>query len=141
MKNLLNSLVFNTDSYKLSHYVQYPPNTTNVFSYIESRGSKISNSIMFFGLQYFIKKYLSTPVTHKEIDIAVKFAEAHGTPFNEEGWRHIVNECGGMLPLRIKAIPEGMVIPLRNVMVTIEATDPKCYWLPSYMETALHRAV
>jgi nicotinamide phosphoribosyltransferase len=45
------------------------------------------------------------------------------------------------LPVVIKAVPEGTVVPVKNVLVTIVNTDPACWWLPSFLETALVRAV
>lgn len=53
-----------TDSYKLSHFKQYPPGTQYVYSYFESRGGKF-DEVTFFGLQYFIKRYLSGPVRER----------------------------------------------------------------------------
>ena len=41
------------------------------------------------------------------------------------------------LPISIKAVPEGMVVPTRNVLFTMENTDPKCFWLTNYLETLL----
>ena len=44
-----------TDSYKASHYLQYPPGTESVYSYFESRtGGRFSETV-FFGLQYFLE--------------------------------------------------------------------------------------
>jgi len=80
-------------------------------------------------------------VTMEMVDQAEKFIIAHGLPFNREGWEYIVNECNGMLPLQIRAVPEGMQVPEDNVMVTVENTDPNCAWVTSYIETALLRAV
>lgn len=130
------SIVLRTDSYKFSHYQQYPKNTTKVFSYIESRGGKYEKSV-FFGLQYLIQEYLTKPVTMEEVEYAKQRTEAHGVPFNYEGWKYIVNEHGGKLPLKIRAVREGTIMPVKNVMVTMENTDPKCYWLTSYVETLL----
>lgn len=129
-----------TDSYKASHYLQYPPGTTNIYSYFESRGGRYS-LVTFFGLQYYLKKYLSGQVvTQEKIDEAdADFAAHFGKEgvFNKKGWEHILNEHGGRLPLRICAVPEGSVIPTHNVMMTIENTDDKCYWLTNYLETLL----
>jgi nicotinamide phosphoribosyltransferase len=141
MRNILRNLILSTDSYKFSHYKQYPEGTTNVYSYIESRGSKISPVIMMFGLQYYLKEYLSTPVTMTDVEQAKVITDKHGVPFNYDGWKYIVEKHGGYLPLRIKAMPEGMVVETKNIMASVEATDPKCYWLVSYMETDLLRAV
>lgn len=137
----LDNIILNTDSYKLSQFKQYPENTEVVFSYIESRGSKVSDNIMMFGLQMFIKKYLEKPITMEDIEFASKFSEAHGEPFNLEGWLYVLNNHGGFLPVKIRAIREGIVIPTHNVMVTVENTDPNCAWLTSYIESAVLRAV
>ena len=45
------------------------------------------------------------------------------------------------MPVEIKAAPEGLAIGTRNVLLTIVNTDPRCFWLPSYLETALLRAI
>lgn len=134
------SIILNTDSYKVSMWKQYPPHTTQVYSYVESRGGKYKETV-FFGLQAFIKEYLTNPITMEDIDEAEEIWTAHGEPFNREGWEYIVRNLGGKLPVQIKAAPEGSVIPTRNVMVTIENTDPKCFWLTTYLETALLRAI
>lgn len=134
------NLLLNTDSYKASHYLQYPPKTEVVFSYIESRGGDYDSTV-FFGLQAFLKEYLTKPITQEMIDEAESFWKAHGEPFNKEGWQYILKEHNGYLPLRIKAVAEGTVVPTHNALVTIENTDPKCYWLTSYVETSLLRAV
>jgi nicotinamide phosphoribosyltransferase len=134
------NLLLDTDSYKASHAFQYPPNTTRVFSYIESRGGEFDRTV-FFGLQMYLKQYLSTPITQDMVDEAAEFWAAHGEPFNREGWEYIVNAHGGRLPVVIKAVREGAVIPTRNVLLTIENTDPRCFWLTSFLETALLRAV
>lgn len=138
--NFKQNLILNTDSYKPSHYLQYPPGTEKVFSYIESRGGKFDKTL-FFGLQMFLKDYLSQPITMEMINEAEAFLKVHGEPFNREGWEYILSEYGGKLPLRIRAVKEGTVVPTGNVLVTVENTDPKLYWLTSYIETALLRAV
>lgn len=134
------NIILNTDSYKASMFVQYPPKTETVYSYIESRGGRYNETVLF-GVQAFVKEYLSDPVTMEDIDEAEAIWTAHGEPFNRAGWEYIVKELGGRLPVRIKSAPEGSVIPTRNAMVTIENTDPNCFWLTTYIETALLRAV
>jgi nicotinamide phosphoribosyltransferase len=141
MKNVLQLLtaITRTDSYKLSQFKQYPPDTAYISSYIESRGGEQES--VFFGLQAFIKDYMMTPITMADIDIAEKIVKAHGLPFNREGWEIIVNEYNGMLPLEIEAVPEGTVMPTHNIQVQVVNTDPRLFWLTSYIETAMLRGV
>lgn len=136
----MKSLILLTDSYKFTHWLQYPSGTTNVYSYLESRGGLFPQTV-FFGLQYILKEYLTGPVVdHNQINAAKAFVDKHllgSNLFNEEGWRYIVEKHQGRLPLVIKAVPEGSVIPTRNVLMTVENTDPKCFWLTNYVETLL----
>ena len=137
---LSKNLILNTDSYKVSMFKQYPAGTTGVYSYIESRGGKYDETV-FFGLQSFIKEYLLEPITQADIDIADEILTAHGEPFNREGWEYILRAHRGFLPLVIRAVPEGTMVPVKNVLATIENTDPKAFWLTTWLETALLRAV
>jgi nicotinamide phosphoribosyltransferase len=133
------NLILDVDSYKTSHFNQYPPNTVGMHSYIESRDPRAS--VVFFGLQYYVKKYLTTPITQEDINEAEMFLLAHGEPFNREGWEYILAVYDGFLPITIHAVPEGTVVPGSNVLVTVECRDPKLFWLTSYVETALLRVV
>lgn len=137
---LSKNLILNTDSYKVSMFKQYPAGTTGVYSYIESRGGKYDETV-FFGLQAFIKEYLLEPITQADIDIADEVLTAHGEPFNREGWEYILRAHGGYLPVVIRAVPEGTVVPVKNVLATIENTDPNAFWLTTWLETALLRAI
>ena len=137
---LAKNLILNTDSYKVSMFKQYPAGTTGVYSYIESRGGRYDRTV-FFGLQAFIKEYLLAPITQVDIDIADEILTAHGEPFNRAGWQYILDNHAGYLPVVIRAVPEGTVVPVKNVLATIENTDPECFWLTTWLETALLRAV
>ena len=137
---LAKNLLLNTDSYKVSMFKQYPAGTTGVYSYIESRGGRYDSTVMF-GLQAFIKEYLLEPITQADIDVADEILTAHGEPFNRAGWQYILDKHNGYLPLVIRAVPEGTVVPVKNVLATVENTDPECFWLTTYLETALLRAV
>ena len=137
---MANSIILNVDSYKASHFKMYAPGTQYVNSYIEARGGRWDYSL-FFGLQIFLKEYLSKPITQSDIDEAEEIFGLHGEPFNKAGWQYILEKYKGYLPLSIQAVPEGLVIPTGNVLVQVVNTDPECFWLPSYVETALLRAV
>lgn len=134
------NLILSTDSYKVSHWLQYPAGTDSMYAYIESRGGQFKQTT-FFGLQMFIKRYLLQPVTRAMVDEAKAFYALHGEPFNEAGWLRIVEIFNGKLPVRIRAVKEGSVVPTSQVLVTIESTDPQSAWLVSFLETMLLRAV
>lgn len=137
---MLHNIILNSDSYKMSHYKQYPEGTEYVSSYIESRGGKWDKTL-FFGLQMFLKEYLSKPITLEMIEEAEVIVTAHGEPFNKEGWMHILRKHRGYLPVEIEAVPEGTIIANKNVLVQVINTDPKVPWLTSFIETALLRAI
>ncbi len=99
------NLILTTDSYKLSHYLQYPKHTTGYFGYVESRGGEF-NSTLFFGLQIWLQEHLMKKITLQEVHDAKVFAKKHGLPFNEEGWTTVVREYNGRLPIEIKAVSE-----------------------------------
>lgn len=76
----------------MTHHYQYPPNTSTVCSYFESRGGKFPTTV-FFGLQYILKRFLSGPVVTKEkIQEAKELYKVHFNAdyFNEEGWTYIL---------------------------------------------------
>lgn len=130
--------LFDTDSYKVSHFKQYPPGTTSMFSYIESRGGEYDKTV-FFGLQYYLKEYLSHQVTVEDVEKAKKLFDLHGEPFNYDGWMYIARELNGYIPVRIRAPQEGSIIPTHNILMSIESTDPKVFWIVSWLETMLLR--
>ncbi len=138
--NLYDSILFNTDSYKFSHWLQLPQKTQKLFSYIEARGGEF-DECLFFGLQSFIKNYLMRPITLEEIDFVEPIIKAHGEPFNREGFERIVIQHGGYFPVKIRAVPEGTVLPIRNAMVTIENLDGQMPWVTNFLETAILRSV
>lgn len=139
MNVLKTNLILAADSYKLSHAFAYPENIVGMFSYIEARSR--NDMIIPFGLQMFLKKVLSNPITMADIDEAEAFAKAHGEPFTRQAWEYIVTTYGGYLPLTIYAVPEGTPVPSGNALVTIQCIDPEVFWLSSYVETMVQRAV
>jgi nicotinamide phosphoribosyltransferase len=141
-----NNIIMLTDSYKVTHHLQYPPDTTKIYSYFECRGGAFPE-VCFFGLQYFLKKYMvGNVVTKEKIDQAEAYLKIHLSHptwgydeklFNRKSWEYILEKYGGKLPVSIKAVPEGTVLPYKNVLFTMENTDDKCYWLTNYLETLL----
>ena len=134
----MNKLILRTDSYKTSHFLQFPPGTEGTNYYFESRGGAFPETV-FFGLQYILREYLSKPITREDVDYAEKRLVKHGVPFNRAGWDRIVDVHGGFIPMRIRAVPEGSVVPVHNALMTVESTDPQLPWIPGYFETLLER--
>ncbi len=132
--------ITDTDSYKASHWLQYPPDVSSMYSYFESRGGR-HESTVFFGLQYYLQQYLSQPITKEHIAEAEVFFAAHGEPFNRAGWDRLVEKYAGHFPVRIRAVPEGTVVPVSNVLFDIALTtpDPEVFWVVSWLETLLVR--
>lgn len=128
------------DAYKYSHYKLYYPGTSKIYSYLESRGGQFEQTV-FFGLQYFLKHYLEGQVITKEkIDAAAEFLPqvfGRNDVFDRGRFDYILEKHGGKLPIRIKAVPEGTVVPVNNVLMTIENTDPECFWISNFLETLL----
>lgn len=136
-------IITDTDSYKFGHWPQYPEGTEVVSSYFESRVGALYNKTVFFGLQYYLMKYMQGSVVWKgNIEEASELSAVHfGNPaiFNRAMWEHIAYRCNGMLPVRIKAVPEGTPVTVSNVLMTIENTDPDCAALTNHLETKLSR--
>ena len=111
------NILLQTDSYKYSHYDQYKTGATKNFAYIESRGGKYDKTL-FVGLQILLKNVLAKPFTQEDIDEAAAIVDAHIGPgiFNREGFEYILKEHNGLFPVKIRAVPEGTVVPFRNVL-------------------------
>ncbi len=134
------NFVLLADAYKYSHHKLYYPGTTKIYSYLESRGGQFDETV-FFGLQYFLKYYLEGQVITKEkIDEAEGFlTQVFGRTdvFDRSKFDYMLEKHNGRLPIRIKAVPEGTAVPVNNVLMTIENTDPECFWLSNFLETLL----
>jgi nicotinamide phosphoribosyltransferase len=134
------NLILLADAYKYSHHRLYYPGTNKIYSYLESRGGQFDQTV-FFGLQYYLKHYLEGVVITKEkIEEASELLPqvfGRNDVFDRSKFEYIMKKHGGKLPVRIKAVPEGSVIPVHNVLMTIENTDPECFWLTNFLETIL----
>lgn len=138
LDRFMKSVLFMTDSYKVGMWRQYPPGTAYVESAIEARGEYDS---MFIGLQGTALAYLTEPVTLEDVEFAREFYTAHGDDFNYDGWRYVVNHCGGILPLKISAVKEGTIVPSKNVLTKIINTDPIVPWATTWVEGTILRGV
>jgi nicotinamide phosphoribosyltransferase len=140
-----------TDGYKVDHRRQYPNETTLVYSNWTPRKSRIEgvNEVVFFGLQYFIKKYILDEFKTQFFDqpkekVVARYARRINTYLgeNQVGTKHIEELHDlGYIPMVFKALPEGSTVPLRVPMFTMYNTKPEFFWLTNYFETLLSAVV
>ena len=133
------NLLLETDSYKLTHWNQYPDGTKGVYSYLEARRpGAVYDSTVFFGLQPILDR-LAEGFDRADVRDASDLANLHFGQhlFNADGWHRMLDKHEGRLPLRIKAVPEGSVVPTGNVLMTVENTDDEFPWLTNYVESLL----
>ena len=135
------NIIIDSDSYKVSHEA-LAPKIEGAYSYFESRGGEFDYTV-FFGLQALLQQYLiGKVVTQDRLEEADRIISAHmpgNDYFNRAGWQHIIDDHGGHLPLRIKAAPEGSVIPISNILMSVKSTCERCAWVVNYIETLLSR--
>lgn len=141
IKSLPNNIIVDTDYYKITHHLAYKRGLSNLYSYGEARIGAEFDHVVFFGLQQYIyQSLLGNVVTDELIEEAErKNAAWSGFPqyFNKKMWKHIKDKYNGVLPIRIKAIPEGMRVPISTPLFTIEALDPISVPLVNHIETEL----
>jgi nicotinamide phosphoribosyltransferase len=135
-----------TDFYKIGHPFQYPVGTTNVYSNLTPRKSRLDDiqKMTFFGLQYFIKEYLITQFNenffNKTLDEVINEYQRviKHTIGDLPTYQHIIDLHNlGYLPIEIKALPEGVEVDMRIPVMTIVNTNPKFYWVTNFIETLL----
>lgn len=137
------SLILRVDSYKFSHHVAYPnKNIQGMTSYGEAR-VPASQAIIPFGMQLFLKRYLTQRITMKDIDDAEAFTEAH---FGKKllaraDFERVVTEFGGALPLVIRSVPEGMRVRGGDPLYTVTVVDDQLFWMSAAFETMIQRAI
>lgn len=139
------SLIFQTDSYKLGHIHQYPELTQYIYSNFTFRGSRILGqlAVVGFGLQFFLQYYMVDKAEEtffsidkdKMLKAYQDFLDSYLGP-NDIGVDHIADLHDlGYMPLEFRARPEGSLINLRTPYYTVENTHPNFGWLTNYFET------
>lgn len=135
------------DFYKVSHKDLYPTGTEVVYSTWTPRQSLIEgvNQVVSFGQQKFVIEYLMEFFNENFF-----YRDEDEVVFDYE--RVIKNTLGianpdsshirslhqlGYLPLSIKSLPEGTLVPVRVPMLTVENTNPEFFWVTNYIETLM----
>jgi len=135
-----------TDYYKVGHVFQYPADTTLVYSNLTPRKSRIDGieEMVFFGLQYFIKEYLLSYFNENffhqpKEKVMADYKRRISTSIGElPSYDHLEKLHDlGYLPIEIKALPEGSLVPMKVPCITVVNTLPDFYWLTNFLETIL----
>ncbi len=135
------------DGYKVDHRSQYPEGTELVYSNWTPRGSRIEgiDKVVFFGLQYFIKKYLIEDFdknffARPKAEVVAEYKRRISAYLGPDAitYEHVeaLHDLG-YLPVEIKALPEGTRVPLRMAMFTIKNTEAEFFWITNFLETIL----
>ena len=133
-----------TDSYKKTQLSMMPKGATKSMSYIESRGGRF-NEVLFFGLQMYLREYFSGSLTHTKVERIMEIEHEHldgnVDPLLEPALRKVVDTYGGKFPIIIRSVDEGLVVPVKNVLITVESAydDEEVVSLVSFIETKLLR--
>ena len=138
--------IYLVDFYKVGHVIQYDRKTKQVFSNWTARSSRTGrDSVVFFGLQYFIKKYLieafkweffARPKEKVISEYKTIIRSTLGVADPKTDHIEYLHDLG-YLPLDIYALPEGDTVPIKVPSIVITNTDDNCFWLPNYIETIL----
>lgn len=146
MKTHLQAMLL-CDFYKLSHRAQYLPQTEIVYSTWTPRRSLVDgiSEVVVAGHQKFIQETLIeffnenffhrpiAEITSEYIRI-VKNTLGIASPETQ----HIQDlHALGYLPLLIKALPEGSIVPMRTPVMTVQNTDKRFFWLTNFIETMM----
>lgn len=123
-----------TDSYKYSHPELFPPDTTYCEYYIEPRGGKFT-TVVNTGAQYYLMEYFSRTLTMEDVDMTELFTKAHGVPFDRAMWEKVVTKYNGKIPLKIRGLREGTVVPVRVPLYVLSSTDPDFIPTVGFVET------
>lgn len=145
MKEIINA----TDGYKLGHHRMYPEGTEKVYSNWTPRSNKYfpeaTEGAVVFGIQYLIKEYFLKQFNENFFNLpreeAIQSFYRRINNFvgiDSVGIEHIEKLYDlGYLPIKIKALPEGSICPIRVPMMTITNTEPDFFWLTNYLETII----
>ena len=144
MLEKISPIVF-IDFYKADHRRQYPDGTEVVYSNFTPRMSRVPNvdSVVVFGLQYFIKEYLIDKFNKQFFELpkdvvlnAYKRRMDTSLGPNDIGIEHIeaLHDLG-YLPLSIKALPEGTLCNIKIPCYTFKNTKKEFFWLTNYIES------
>ena len=136
-----------TDGYKTGHHQQYPKGTEEVYSNWTPRSNtyapKGCDKVLSFGQQYvfqwlhdyFKDNFFSKPKAQVCNELKEELSMYLGTEYDVTHYEELHDLQ--YLPIKVKALPEGIEVPIRVPMVTVVNTDKKFYWITNFLETIL----
>lgn len=139
--------LFLTDGYKTGHHQQYPKGTTLVYSNFTPRSNKYApkgcDQVVSFGQQMVIQKIheaFETEFFNRPKDLVCgemkrELSMYLGTDYDVSHFEALWDL--GYLPIAVKAIPEGTLVPIKVPVLTIYNTHPDFYWITNYLETII----
>lgn len=136
-----------SDTYKQCHDRMYPVGLTKLVSYWVPRKSMLEtqDKMVFFGLQAFIKEYLIEYFNENffaltEDEILELYTDSMDIQIGRENYDldKIIKLHGfGYLPLEIRALPEGTLVPMGVPCIEITNTHDDFAWLVQWIECIL----
>jgi nicotinamide phosphoribosyltransferase len=139
--------LFLTDGYKTGHHQQYPKGTTLVYSNFTPRSNKYAPvgcaHVVSFGQQMimqqiheaFEKEFFSKPKDEVCGEMKRELSMYLGTDYDVTHFEFLHDL--GYLPIAVKALPEGSLVPMKVPVLTIYNTHPDFYWITNYLETII----
>lgn len=135
------------DFYKADHRRQYPEGTELVYSNFTPRKAREqgSHQLVFFGLHYFVKEYLvhqwnegffNRPKAEVVAEYRRRMDNALGKDSVDVEHIAALHDLG-YLPLVVKGLPEGSIVPTKIPVVTVYNTHPEFFWLTNYLESLM----
>jgi nicotinamide phosphoribosyltransferase len=136
-----------TDGYKTGHHQQYPKGTTLVYSNFTPRSNKYApkgcDQVVSFGQQMvmkqiheaFEKEFFHLPKEHVCAEMKRELSMYLNTDYDVSHFEALWDLQ--YLPIAVKAIPEGTLVPIKVPVLTIYNTHPDFYWVTNYLETIL----
>jgi nicotinamide phosphoribosyltransferase len=136
-----------TDGYKTGHHQQYPKGTTLVYSNFTPRSNKYApkgcDQVVSFGQQMvmkqiheaFEKEFFHLPKEHVCGEMKRELSMYLNTDYDVSHFEALWDLQ--YLPIAVKALPEGTLVPIKVPVLTIYNTHPDFYWVTNYLETIL----
>lgn len=136
-----------SDTYKQTHNRMYPKGLTKLVSYWVPRKSMLEtqDKMVFFGLRAFIQKWLIDYFNENFFnlliaEVIVKYDLYMDTQIGRENYdlKDIVDlHRLGRLPIAIRALPEGTLVPMGVPCIEITNTHPDFAWVVQFVECLL----